>query len=115
MYATKNEYESGGTYWKPTAWYILFSVITFQIINAIITFSSGQRFISIFFISLIAVSFACAYGIVSVFDKISDCFPMNLPEENYLDNFSSKVMKERYKLMEQWVEILKSNFKLTRV
>jgi len=103
--ATRNDYESGGTYWKPSVRFIMFSLIVFQASTAAITFSSGNTFISIFFLPLIFISSVCANGMDSIFAKSSENFPMNAPEEKFLDYFSKKVLEERYKLLNDWKEL----------
>lgn len=105
LYATRNDYESGGYYWKPSVRFIMLSVVAFQISTATITFSSGNMLVSILFLPLIFMSVICLQGIEQIFDKSSDNFPMNTPEEKFLDFFTKKVMEERFKLLNDWKEI----------
>lgn len=105
LYATRNDYESGGTYWQPSIRFIMFSVVSFQFSTAMITFSSGNRLISLLFSPMIFFTLICTFGIEQVFLRASYNFPMNAPEEKFLDYFSKKVMEERFKLLNEWKEI----------
>lgn len=105
LFATRNDYESGGSYWKPSINFIMLSVIAFQFSTAAITFSSGNTMVAYMFGPLIFVSFVCSQGINEIFDKSSENFPMNGPEEKFLDNFSKKVMQERHQMLSEWKEL----------
>lgn len=105
LFATRNDYESGGSYWKPSISFLMLSVMAFQLSTAAITFSSGNAFIAYMFGPLIFISFICSQGINEIFDKSSENFPMNGPEEKFLDSFSKKVMQERHQMLSEWKEM----------
>lgn len=105
LFATRNSFESGGSYWKPTVRFIFFTVITFQIVTAIITFSNGSSLISYLFLPLIFLTFIFSEAFNMIFDRSCENFPLNAPEEKFLDKFAKKTLEERFKILSQWKEL----------
>lgn len=105
MYSTRNDYESGGTYWRPTTRFIMLSIVFSQISNFIITFTSGFKFVSFFYLPLMVATCVISYGIDEIFEKSSENFPMNKPEEDFINFFAKKVFEERCRLLNEWKDI----------
>lgn len=105
LYATRNDYETGGRHWKSCVRFILFSLIAFQVITAILSFSVKEYAVFYSFLPLIFLTFVFSEGLNMIFQSSCENFPMNAPEEKYMDIFSKKTMEERYKLLRDWKEI----------
>lgn len=105
LYATRNDYESGGSHWKQCVKFILFSLLAFQIITAILIFSVGMYTVFYSFLPLIFLTFVFSEGLNMVFENSCENFPMNAPEEKFLDRFSKKALEERHKILSEWKEI----------
>lgn len=106
LFATRNNYESGGSHFKPVIRFILLSLIVSQLSNLLVTFSYSSIWICLGFIPMIVISVYISYVIDDIFSKSCENFPINKPEEKFLDNFSKKVMKERFELLENWKEVV---------
>lgn len=105
LFATRNSFESGGSYWKPTVRFIFYTVITFQVVTAIVTYSNGVQSAFYFFLPLIFITFIVSEAINMIFDRSCENFPMNAPEEKFLDKFAKKTLEERFKLLNEWKEL----------
>lgn len=105
LFATRNDFESGGAYWKPTVKFIFYSVITFQVVTGIFTYSKGFEMIFYGFLPLIFITFVFSEGLNIIFERSCENFPMNAPEEKFLDKFAKKTLEERFKILSQWKEI----------
>lgn len=105
LFATRNDYESGGSYWKSCVRFILFSLLAFQIITSIYVFSREMYSVFYFFLPLIFLTFVFSEGLNIIFQNSSENFPMNAPEEKFLDKFSKKALEDRHKLLNEWKEV----------
>lgn len=105
LYASRNAYESGGEYWKPCVKFIMFSLISFQIITAILAYSMNFFYVSCSFLPLIFFTAVCSISINDVFENSSENLPINAPEEKFLDNLSKKTLEERRRVLSEWKEL----------
>jgi len=105
LYASRNDFESGGLHWKLCVRFILFSLLAFQIITAIFTYSSEVYSVFYLFLPLIFVTYLASEGLKAAFENNSESFPMNAPEEKFLDTFSKKTLEERHRVLAEWKEI----------
>lgn len=108
LYASRNDYESGGLHWKPCVKFILFTLVAFQITTATFIFSIGMSSIFYSFLPLIFFTIVFSNGLNTLFEKSSENFPMNAPEEKFLDRFAKKSLEERHRILNEW-NVLKEN------
>lgn len=105
LYASRNDYESGGLHWKSCVRFILYALLTFQITMAVFIFSADIQSVFYLFIPLIFLTYITMEGMNMAFESSCENFPMNAPEEKFLDNFSRKTLEERHQLLSEWKEI----------
>ncbi len=68
-------------------------------------FSIKQYTIFYIFLPLIFITMVMSEGIIAVFQSSTENFPMNAPEEKFLDKFAKKALLERHKILNEWKEI----------
>ncbi|KAM0679875.1 hypothetical protein GINT2_002047 [Glugoides intestinalis] len=102
LYASRNDYESGGLHWKPCVKFILFTLVAFQITTALFVYSIGMTAIFYSFLPLVFFSVIFSKGLSTLFEKSSENFPMNAPEEKFLDRFAKKSLEERHRILNEW-------------
>lgn len=105
LFATRNDYETGGEYWKPCVKFIMFSLVSFQVITAILAYSMNFFYVFCLFLPLIFFTSMFSISINEIFENSSENLPINAPEENFLNNLSKKTLEERYKVLSEWKEL----------
>ncbi|KAI5149066.1 calcium permeable stress-gated cation channel [Enteropsectra breve] len=104
LYASKNEYESGGIYWMSATRFIMYSLIVFQVATAAQIYAHNSVSLSSAMIPLIFLTCWFIYGMGRVFSRSCMAYPINTPEKEYLDEFSVNAVRERKQLICEWKE-----------
>lgn len=104
IYSQRNSYESGGTFWIETSMFIVLGVISFQISTVANLFSEGINNITLIILPLLIIDYYFYYALKSLFNRNVNNYPLNEPEEQFLDEFSNKFIVERKKMLENWEE-----------
>ncbi|EOB14457.1 putative membrane protein [Nosema bombycis CQ1] len=104
LYATRTEYESGGVFWQTSVKIIINSVLFFQIVTVAKFIADGRYFLFISVTPLLWISWNFESTINKLFRKCCNLHPLNIKEEQYLDEFTYKLNKERIELLNAWEE-----------
>jgi hypothetical protein len=104
LYATRTEYESGGVFWQTSVKIIINSVLFFQIVTVAKFIADGRYFLFISVAPLLWISWNFESTINKLFRKCCNLHPLNIKEEQYLDEFTYKLNKERIELLNAWEE-----------
>lgn len=105
LFAGLHEYESGGIYWCVSAKFIIFTVILFQIMNTIRIYLDGYTLLMLSIAPLFLLSYLFFTEITGLFERSSSNYPLNEPEESYLNDFSSRAVGERARILSTWTVI----------
>lgn len=102
LYATKNEYESGGIYWIFTVKIIVYSVLIFQAVLFIKAYTSEYAFVTLLLLPLLLFDYMYVTGLKDMFERNSKYYPLNSREESYLDAFTSETLRQRLDMLTAW-------------
>lgn len=102
LYATKNEYESGGIYWIYSVKIILYSVIIFQTMVFIKAYILNLKPIGFLIFPLYFLDYLYIKGVKEMFERNCNNVPINVHESQYIDAFTAHALKERINLLEAW-------------
>ncbi|ADM11803.1 putative integral membrane protein [Encephalitozoon intestinalis ATCC 50506] len=105
LYASRNQYESGGGYWDSACQNIMFSLIFFQVATFAKMSSDKRFYLSMFLLPIILITFIFRSSLKKMFYKSCHFYPLNIKEEEYLDTFTERVLVERVNLLESWSEM----------
>ncbi|TBU09405.1 putative calcium-dependent phosphate transporter [Hamiltosporidium magnivora] len=104
LYAVGNNFEAGGIHWDLVCKYVIYSLIIFQSCSAAQIFVLGSKLGAFSIIPMIIITVYFKKGIETMFTKSCNYYPLNVQEEQYIDEFSAKVLQERTLLLEDWDE-----------
>lgn len=105
LYSTRNEYESGGEYWDSACQSIVFSLLFFQFVTFAKMSSDNRIYLSALLLPIIIVTFIFRSSLKKMFYKSCHFYPLNIKEEEYLDDFTERVLHDRVELLESWSEM----------
>lgn len=104
VFASLNEFESGGLHWCLVARFVILSVIAFQFMAVLQFYLSGHPIFILPLVVLVLGSFLFFFEISLLFEKSCSNYPLNEPEEEFLDRFTLRAVEEREKLLSSWTE-----------
>lgn len=104
LYASINKYESGGKYWEKATEMIIYSLLVFQLATACMMYTHDRKKLAVTVIPLSYITWIYRKALENIFEKSCNCYPLNIQEENYLDEFTTKLEKERIKMLAEWEE-----------
>lgn len=104
VYSQVNQYESGGIFWSETSMFIVLGVLAFQLSTIATLFAERYKNVLYFTIPLFILDFYFYTALKTLFDKNIKNYPINEPEEEFLDEFSKLFLEERKELLENWDE-----------
>ncbi|ORD94700.1 CSCL2 [Enterospora canceri] len=108
VYSQRNSFESGGIFWTETSMFLILGVLAFQLATIAILFAEKHKHIIYFTVPLIIMDFYFYDALKLLFDKNVKNYPLNEPEEHFLDEFSTKFVAERRDMLENWDEAEKA-------
>ncbi|KAI5168600.1 calcium permeable stress-gated cation channel [Pancytospora epiphaga] len=104
LYAANNEFESGGIFWKYSARFIIYSVSILHFATAAKIYVAGYGGIAIGLLPLFFVTYLYLNGLKEMFERSCEYMPLSSVEEDYVDEFGDKAVKDRLTLLENWKE-----------
>ncbi|KAK0039176.1 integral membrane protein [Biomphalaria pfeifferi] len=105
LYSSRNEYESGGGYWDSACQNMMFSLIFFQVSTCAKIMSDRKFYMAVLIFPIILASLIFSRNLKKMFYKSAHFYPLNVKEEEYLDEFTEKMLAERVTLLESWSEM----------
>lgn len=105
LYASRNEYESGGGYWDSACQNMMFSLLFFQIATFAKMASDKRFYLSTSLLPILLITLIFRSSLGKMFYKSCHFYPLNIREEQYLDEFTEKALEERVEILESWSEV----------
>lgn len=102
VYSQRNAYESGGVFWSETSMFLILGVLAFQLSTIASLFAENYKYVLYFTFPLLVLDFYFYDALRVLFDKNIKCYPINEPEEEFLDEFSKIFLEERREMLETW-------------
>ncbi|KAL0265921.1 UNVERIFIED_CONTAM: hypothetical protein PYX00_011638 [Menopon gallinae] len=104
VYVASNEFEAGGVHWPTCCSHVIYSLLIMHIATACQLLSFNQKFKagSMLFPILLTIYFKVCLN--KMFGKACNYHPINVQEEDHLDNFIKNYIKRRLRMLEEWVE-----------
>jgi len=104
LYASRNELESGGIFWKYSAKFIIYSVSILHFATAAKIYVAGYGGIAIGLLPLVLFTYLYFHGLKQMFERSCEYTPISTVEEDYLDEFGTRAVEDRLALLESWTE-----------
>lgn len=105
LYASRNEYESGGGYWDSACKNMMFSLMFFQVSTCAKIMSDRKFYMAALLLPIVLVSLIFSNSLKNMFYKSAHFYPLNVKEEEYLDEFTERMLTDRVTLLESWSEM----------
>lgn len=105
VFSTRNEYESGGAFWRVSLRVILFSVVVFQITTMAILLTSQRSYVfPVLCAPALLLDYLYLSGLGQMFEKSGAYYPIGLAEEKFLDDFCAHALSDRQGMLAGWTE-----------
>ncbi|KAL6122192.1 early-responsive to dehydration stress protein [Nucleospora cyclopteri] len=104
IYTSCNPYESGGVFWIEMTVFLVMGVIAFQLATFATMISMKYTNVLYYVIPLFIIDLYFYQAIGTLFHKNCTNYPLNEPEEEFLDEFASRFIVERKKMLKEWDE-----------
>lgn len=104
VYSQRNSYESGGIFWTETSLFLMLGVVAFQLSTVAALFAENYGNLILITVPLVILDIYFYDALRSLFNKNVKNYPLNEPEEEFLDEFSTKFIEERRAMLENWEE-----------